>query len=421
MDLTIELPDKLVPVLFGTSRYKVAYGGRGSAKSWGFARAILARCMERRTRVLCAREVQRSIKDSVHRLLGDQIHLLGLDGQFEVLQAEIRGPNGSQILFSGLANTTSESIKSFEGCDICWVEEAQTVSDRSWEILIPTIRAPGSEIWVTFNPQEATDPTYQRFITKTPPNASVVRLNWNDNPWFPDELKAEKDYLYSVDPETADHVWGGGVRKVSDAQILRGRYRVQEFAPKAGLWDGPYHGIDFGFAQDLGIMVRCWIWEGDLYIEYEAAGLEIETDMLPALWDTIPEARNYTARADNSRPETISQVKRLGYTRVIGCKKWKGCEEDGIEHLRSYRNIIIHPRCVETAKEASNWSWKRDRLTGDILPQTTGKFDNSWSAIRYALEPIIMHGLKKPDLPEEDDFESRMARQGRMTENSWMG
>ena len=399
-----DFPEKL-DFLFEPQRYKVCHGGRGSGKSWGFARALLIRAMQQKTRILCTREFQKSIKDSVHRLLGDQIEALGLGAYFEVLQAEIRGKNGSQFLFAGLANTTVEGIKSFEGVDICWVEEAQSVSDRSWEILIPTIRAKGSEIWVTFNPAEAADPTYLRFVTTPPPDAIVRRLNWNDNPWFPDELKREKDYLYSVDPETAEHVWGGGVRKVSDAQILRGRYRVQEFTPKPGLWDGPYHGIDFGFAQDLGIMLRLWIWEHDLYIEYEAAGIEVETDLLPALWDQIPNARDYVARADCSRPETISQVKRLGYKRVVPCVKWTGCEQDGIEHLRSYQSIVIHPRCPETAKEAASWSWKRDRLTGDIKPETTGKFDNSWSAARYALEPIILHGKKdKAEEPDEEQF-----------------
>ena len=377
-----------------------------SGKSWGVARALLILAMKSKSRILCTREIQRSIKDSVHRLLSDQIEALGLGAYFEVLQTEIRAKNGSQILFAGLANTTAESIKSFEGCNIVWVEEAQTVSSRSWEILIPTIRAPGSEIWVTFNPQEETDPTYIRFITSPPPDITAVRLNWNDNPWFPEELKKEKDYLYLVDPETADHVWGGSTRRISDAQILRGRWKVKEFEPVPGLWDGPYHGIDFGFSQDAGTMVRLWIWEGDLYLEYEAAGLEVDTDDLPPLWDEIPGARDYVARADCSRPETISAVRRAGYNRVIACKKWKGCEEDGIDHLRTYKNIVIHPRCKLAVEEAKLWSWKKDRLTGDILRVTTGKFDNTWAAARYALEPIIMFGLtnKADDIAEDDGF-----------------
>jgi phage terminase large subunit len=418
-EILADFPEKL-EFLFTPKRYKVTKGGRGSGKSWGYARALLIKAMERKTRILCTREVQKSIKDSVHRLLADQIQELGLGQFFEVLQTEIRAKNGSQFLFAGLANTTAESIKSFEGCDICWVEEAQTVSDRSWEILIPTIRAKGSEIWVTFNPSEESDPTYQRFVVNTPPDATVRTLNFYDNPWFPEELKKEKDYLYSVDPETADHVWGGGVRRVSDAQILRGRWKVQEFTPKEGLWDGPYHGIDFGFSQDAGTMVRLWIWEGDLYVEYEAAGLEVDTDELPALWDEIPGVRSYVARADCSRPETISAVKRLGYNRVIACKKWKGCEEDGIDHLRAYKNILIHPRCKLAQEEAKNWSWKKDRLTGDIMRVTTGKFDNTWAAARYALEPIILHGLANKAPEEEDDWETRMMA-GSQRNQSWMG
>lgn len=390
--------------LMRPARHKCAWGGRGSGKSWGFARALIVRSMGQKTRVLCAREIQKSIKDSVHRLLVDQIESLGLTSYFDILRDEIRGPLGSQFLFSGLANTTVESIKSMEGVDVCWVEEAQTVSARSWEILVPTIRKAGSEIWVSFNPSEATDPTYVRYVVQPPPDAIVRKVNWEDNDQFPEELRKEKDYLFEVDPEAAAHVWGGECRRVTDAQILRGRYRVQSFDPIPGLWDGPYHGIDFGFARDPGVMVRCWIWEGDLYVEHEAWGLEVETDLLPSLWDTIPNARDYVARADCSRPETISQVKRLGYKRVVGCKKWSGSIKDGVEHLRSYQQIVIHPRCVQTAQEARLYSWKTDRLSGDILPEPLDKHNNCIDAIRYALEPIILHGVKDQAVEEEREF-----------------
>lgn len=402
VDQVIQIPDKLVEPLSSPHRYKVLKGGRGSAKSWSVARALSALGRSKKLRILCAREIQKSIQDSSYKLLSDQIELLGMTKVYDVLKTEIRGQNGTEFLFRGLGNLTAESIKSFEGIDIVWVEEAHTVSERSWELLIPTIRKDGSEIWITYNPDEETDPVDKRFMQNTPPGCLVTEVNWDDNPWFPEVLRAEKDYLYSVDPDTAAHVWGGAYRKVSDAQILRGRWKVKEFKPIAGLWDGPYHGIDFGFSQDAGTMVRLWIWEGDLYLEYEAAGLEVDTDELPALWDEIPGAREFVARADCSRPETISQVKRLGYRRVVGCKKWTGCEEDGIDHLRTYKNIIIHPRCPLAIEEAKNWSWKKDRLTGDILRVTTGKFDNTWAAARYALEPIIMHGLKDKIEPETD-------------------
>lgn len=416
----VQVPHKLLEPLFTPHRYKVFKGGRGSAKSWSVAQALLSLGYQRKLRILCAREIQKSIQDSSYKLLADQVERLDLGGYYDVLKTEIRGTNGTEFLFRGLGNLTAESIKSFEGVDLVWVEEAHTVSARSWELLIPTIRKPRSEIWITYNPDEETDPVDVNFVQRNPPDCVVTEINWNDNPWFPDVLRAEKDYLYSVDPDTAAHVWGGGYRKVSDAQILRGRWKVKEFSPVDGLWDGPYHGIDFGFSQDAGTMVRLWIWEGDLYVEYEAAGLEVDTDELPALWDEIPGARNYIARADCSRPETISAVKRAGYNRVIACEKWKGCEEDGIDHLRSYKNIIIHPRCKLAIEEAKNWSWKKDRLTGDILRVTTGKFDNTWAAARYALEPIIKFGLKNKAPEVEDDWETRMMRES--THGlSWMG
>lgn len=417
-ELHVEIPPKAFEALTSSARYKVFHGGRGGSKSWTIGDILLTKAMNEKAVFLCVREFQNSIKDSVHRLLCRRIEELGFLSFFEIQKATIIcRKTGSEFIFAGLADKTADSIKSLEGAKYCWVEEAQTVSDRSWQLLIPTIRTKGSEIWVSFNPDEETDPTYQRFIVNTPPDALVVRLNWDDNPWFPEVLKKEKDYLYSVDPDAANHVWGGACRKVSDAQILRGRYRVQEFTPKPELWDGPYQGIDFGFAQDPGTMVRCWIWEGDLYLEHEAFGLEVDTDLLPSLWDEIPNARSYMARADNSRPETISLVNRLGYNRVVACQKWTGCEKDGIEHLRSYKNIIIHPRCPEAAKEARLWSWKKDRLSGDILPETTGKFDNTWAAVRYALEPIILGQVKKfkPQRPDPDPFNNYRPASGWMS------
>lgn len=417
-EITIEIPQKMVSAAFTPHRYKIFKGGRGSAKSWGVARALIANSLSAPRLILCGREIQKSIADSSYRLIKNQIGILGLGNRFEILKTEIRADNGSEFIFRGMSSMTEESVKSLEGVDIAWMEECRTLTDRSWELLIPTIRKPGSEIWGTYNPDDETDPVDVRFVKNAPPGAIVVEMNWMDNPWFPDVLRLEKDYLYSVDPDTAAHVWGGGYRKVSDAQILRGRWKVKEFTPVEGLWDGPYHGIDFGFSQDAGTMVRLWIWEGDLYIEYEAAGLEVDTDELPALWDEIPGARAYVARADCSRPETISAVNRAGFNRVVPCHKWTGCEEDGIDHLRTYKNIIIHPRCTLAIEEAKHWSWKKDRLTGDILRKTTGKFDNTWAAARYALEPIILFGLKNRPEPELNDEEMMM--RSRPQVNSWL-
>ena len=218
-----EFPEKL-QFLFEPHRYKVAYGGRGSGKSWSMARALLIKAANEPTRVLCAREIQRSIKQSVHTLLNDQIQALGLGAFYEVLEAEIRGLNGSTFSFTGLATNTVESIKSFEGCDIVWVEEAQTVSKKSWDILIPTIRKPNSEIWVSFNPNIDTDDTYQRFVVEPPENAKVVKVNYTDNPWFPDVLEQERLHSLKTNPDYAN-IWEGDCKAAVDGAIYSNEIR----------------------------------------------------------------------------------------------------------------------------------------------------------------------------------------------------
>lgn len=218
-----KFPSKL-KFLFKPYRYKVAYGGRGSGKSWGFARALIVKAAKDPLRILCAREVQRSIKQSVHQLLTDQIQAMGYGAFYEVLENEIRGVNGSQISFTGLANNTVESIKSFEGMDICWVEEAQTVSKRSWDILIPTIRKPESEIWVTFNPDLDSDDTYKRFVINPPDNSKIVKINYNDNPWFPGVLNAERLHSKATSDDY-DNIWEGECKTAVDGAIYANEIR----------------------------------------------------------------------------------------------------------------------------------------------------------------------------------------------------
>jgi phage terminase large subunit len=218
-----KFPDKL-DLLFEPHRYKVAYGGRGSGKSWSYARALLIKAANEPIRVLCAREIQKSIKQSVHTLLNDQIQALGLGAFYEVLEAEIRGLNGSTFSFTGLATNTVESIKSFEGCDIVWVEEAQTVSKKSWDILIPTIRKPNSEIWVSFNPNIDTDDTYTRFVVNPPENAKVVKVNWQDNPWFPQVLEDERQHSLKTNPDYAN-IWEGDCKAAVDGAIYSNEIR----------------------------------------------------------------------------------------------------------------------------------------------------------------------------------------------------
>jgi phage terminase large subunit len=211
---------KKLRFLFQPCRYKVARGGRGSGKSWGFARALILLGANRTTRVLCTREVQKSIQQSVHQLLRDQIEALGLSGFYEVLATEIRGKNGTQFFFSGLSDQTAESLKSFEGVDVCWVEEAQAVSKNSWNILIPTIRKDGSEIWITYNPQLESDETHQRFTMKPPPDCVNVELNYSDNPYFPTVLEAErKQAKATMKPEDYAHIWEGRCKPAVEGAI----------------------------------------------------------------------------------------------------------------------------------------------------------------------------------------------------------
>jgi phage terminase large subunit len=391
--VTAEFPAKL-EFLFKPSRWKVAYGGRAGMKSWGCARALLILGAQKPMRILCCREIQKSIADSVHHLLKKQIELLGLSGFYAVLDNSIRGRNGTEFIFSGLRALNIESVKSKEDIDIAFVEEAQSVSEKSWEVLIPTIRKPGSEIWSIFNPDLDTDPTYKRFVISPPANAQIVQIGWQDNPWLSVESRADKDADYARDPESADHIWGGKTRRNSAACVLRGRYRVESFEPQPN-WNGPMYGADWGFGVSPTVLIKCWVDKRTLYIEHEAFGNQIDVEDTPELFAKVPGAKEHLIRADCARPETISHMQQHGYPKMYACKKWQGSVEDGTEHLRSYETIIIHPRCVHAHDQARLWSWKVDNLTGDVLPTLVDKYDDVWDATRYALEPIIRAG--KPD------------------------
>lgn len=224
-ETVVKFPPKL-NAIFRPYRYKVFHGGRGSGKSWSVARALLIQSAQQPLRILCAREVQKSIKQSVHTLLVDQIQALELGYFFTVTETEVRGINGSTFSFAGLATHTVESIKSFEGVDRVWVEEAQTVSKKSWDILIPTIRKPDSEVWITLNPDLDTDDTYQRFIANTPPDSLVVPINWDDNPWFPNVLDKERKHCLENNPKDYDNIWNGKPKTVVDGAIYSDEYQT---------------------------------------------------------------------------------------------------------------------------------------------------------------------------------------------------
>lgn len=258
--MSIQLPEKLGFLIEQPARYKVMWGGRGAAKSWGVARALLAMGFEQQLRILCAREVQRTIADSVHRLLSDQIVAMGLEGFYTIQEASISGANGTEFLFAGLRTQDVAKIKSFEGVDICWVEEAQAVSAKSWAILVPTIRKEGSEIWVTFNPDMDSDETYQRFVVKPPPDAVVVKMTYRDNPWFPAVLEKERLHLKQIDPDGYEHVWEGKCKTVVEGAIYANE--VRQMVEDGRIRPVPYdpmlkvHAIwDLGWNDQMSIIL----------------------------------------------------------------------------------------------------------------------------------------------------------------------
>jgi phage terminase large subunit len=391
MDIEVAIPDKMYG-LFEPHRYKIYHGGRGSAKSWSAAQVLIVKSLEQKLRIGCFREVQKSIRDSVHRLLNDQIQRLGLGKFFDVTRDSIKCiPTGSEFLFAGLANNTVESIKSFEGIDIAWIEEAQTVSENSWQILIPTIRADNSEIWITMNPELETDPTYVRFVlgAKDLPDAICEKINFYDNPWFPEVLQIEMETLKANDMEAYDHVWLGNCKKHGDAVIFKGKYVSYNFEPDKEMWS-PFYGADWGFANDPTAFTKSWVYERTLYIEHEVCEVGMEIDMTPANLDLIPGSRDHIIRADNARPETISYMKRSGFKRMIACKKWPGSVEDGVDYLRSFDKIVVHPRCTHTLEEFKLYSYRVDARSGDIMPDILDKHNHCIDAIRYSLEPMIL-------------------------------
>jgi phage terminase large subunit len=370
-------------------RYKIAWGGRGSGKSYSFARMLVVRAAVRPIRALCGRELQSSISDSVHALLSDQIKALGLSSQFDVQAQRIYSRVGSEIMFRGLRgmNNDASALKSLEGVDICWLEEAQCISQRSFQTLTPTIRKKGAEIWATFNPDQKTDPIYT--LAMNPPPGSVVRkVNYDENPWFSEtSLEQERAWMARTDPDAYAHVWLGECRKHTDAQVLKGKYTIEAFETPTDV-ERFFYGADWGFSQDPTAIVRCFIRDNRLYIDHEQWGIGVELEDLPAMFDRMPDIRRWPVKADAARPETISFMKRRGFN-IAAARKWKGSVEDGIAYLRSFDKIVIHERCKHAAEEARLYSYKTDKKSSDILNDIIDKNNHVIDGLRYSLDGYI--------------------------------
>jgi phage terminase large subunit len=383
---TIKLPEAFAP-LFQPARYKAFYGGRGSAKSHSFAAALIIQAAQRPLRVVCCREIQRSIKDSVKRLLDDKIEQLGLRDFYHSTDTEIRGQNGSLFVFAGL-RTNPDTLKSMEAVDIAWVEEAHSVSERSLNILVPTVRQPGSEIWLSWNPTNENDPVDVRFRDQPPPNSIVREVSYADNPWFPDVLREEMEWDRRRDPDKYAHIWLGEYQKRSEARVFH-NWRVESFETPADARF--YFGADWGFANDPTVLIRCFVNGRTLYVDAESHKVGLEIDHTPARWrEDIPGCERWPITADSARPETISYMQRQGF-RVKPAKKGQGSLEDGVEFLKSF-DIVVHPDCKHTADELSLYSYKVDQQTDEVLPQLDDKHNHVIDALRYAVESMRRGG-----------------------------
>lgn len=389
---TVSLPAKIVSLFDsdrGSFRYRVMYGGRGSGKSYAMAMMSLIWGYREPLRVLCTREVQASIKESMHAELKGIIEgNEWLSGHYEVLKDSIRGANGTEFIFRGLYDN-AKTIKSLSNIDLCIVEEAQDISRDSWGVLLPTIRKELSEVWVAYNPKSKSDPVDVIFRQRESEDLKAIQVNFYDNPWFPDALKKQME----MDKETLSHeeflwIWFGRYLERSKAQVFADKYTVRDFSPSVD-WDGPYQGMDWGFSVDPTVAVRVWIHDRCLYVEYEAGEVALELDHTPRfLCENIPDFADYVTRADSARPESISHVNRKGLPLVVPCSKWAGSIEDGISFIRSFKEVVIHTRCEGVLFEFENYSYKTNRA-GDVLSAVKDEHNHYIDAIRYALQPVI--------------------------------
>lgn len=428
---TVLIPEKLERLIY-PKRLKIVYGGRGSAKTRTVVSILTAEASARRERVLCLREIQNSIEESSLAELSEEVDRRDLSGSFVVGKKNIRVPaTRSSFSFRGLYRNVN-GIKGFARSSKAWVDEAEGVSRESWNILMPTIREPGSEIWVTFNPNKATDPTWTDLIGPYEhlldddgcfenDEVLIIRANYTDNPWFTEELEIERAKMERTDKDRYNWIWLGQFNKRSDELIFAGKWRVEAFETPPNVRF--FFGADWGFAQDPTTLNRSFVIKNTLYLDYEANSLRqnngkgVDLDEIWKLfagsegmrpkqredWQPgdalkypgIPGARKWKIKADSARPETISLVAKQGFN-IDAAKKWGGSVEDGIAFLRGFDEILVHPRCVETIKELERYSYKVDKTTGDILPIIVDKHNHHMDGIRYSMDGYIRgrgHGL----------------------------
>ena len=414
MRITADFPRKLT-FLFEPERYKVAHGGRGSGKSWAFARALILMSAKKPLRILCGREVQKSIKDSVHRLLNDQIQAMGLGASFDVLENEIRGKNGSLFLFAGLSQHTVESIKSFEGVDICWLEEAQVITKRSYDVLLPTIRKDGSEVWLSLNPDMDTDETYQRFVSNPPASALVEQVNWRDNPWFPAVLEAERQETLRRDPENYDNILEGKPKRVAegaiyalelDAAYSDNRVRQVPYDPLLSVhlvWDLGWNDAMTIIMVQRGpqdIRILDYIEDSNRTLDWYVAKLAAR----PYRWGTDFIPHDGRTRNFQTGKSTEELLRSMGRTPQVLAQT---SVEEGIKAAR-----MAFPRCYFDSKKTQRLleclkRYRRDihTKTGEPTAPLHDEYSHGADAFRYlgqAVERMAIRSTEYNEPPPPD-------------------
>lgn len=411
-ELRIRVPAAFLP-LEGPHRYIGAHGGRGSGKSHYFGERWLRENIQEKLDFVCLRETLKSLEFSVKKLLEAKISYYNAGYYFDIQDRRILSKHGGVTIFEGMQNHTADSIKSLEGFDRAWFEEAQASTDKSLTLLRPTIRKPGSQLWFSWNPDQPTDPIDQLLRgEKLPPDAVVVEVNFEDNPEFPDELRAEMEYDRGRDPDKYAHVWRGQYQRNSESRVFR-NWAVEEFEvdPNAII----RQGADWGFAVDPSVLIQCYIVGRKLYVPYEAYRVGCEIVDTPDLFMTVPDSESWPITADSARPETISHMQKNGFPKIMPAVKGPGSVEDGIEFLKSF-DIVVHPRCKHTIDELTMYSFKTDPLTGAVLPVLADKDNHVIDALRYACEGARRAARARPKKPQQDK-----PKHERRHAQGWMG
>lgn len=408
--LDIPTARTFVPLL-APARYKGAWGGRGGAKSHFFAGLMIEENISQKLDNVCLREVQKSLKFSAKKLLENKIQEMNAGSYFEVQDKIIYTKLGGVIIFEGMQNHTDESIKSLEGFDRAWVEEAQSLSQSSLDKLRPTIRKPGSELWFSWNPKKPTDPVDSLLRGgDPPPGAVVVKSLYSDNPWLPQVLQDEMEYDRRRDNDKFTHIWLGGYDKHSEARVFK-NWKIEEFDvdPSALI----RQGADWGFSVDPTVLVQSYIVGRTLYIPYEAYRVGCEIKDTPSLFMGVPNAEKWPITADSSRPETISHMVKNGFPKMVRAVKGPGSLEEGIVFLQSF-DIVVHPRCQHVIDELTAYRYKTDPITQEVLPILEDKNNHTIDALRYACEGARRAKVKIP--PKEKPKPERFP-----VSNAWMG